>query len=699
MNEDKPERMPNTPPFVRFVCSAIPMVFDDSLSYYEALCALWKYVQGMTDVINNNATLEEEYILKFNELKTFVDTYFDNLDVQEEINNKLDQMAEDGTLQEIIGTYLGIVTPKMFGAVSGTGADQSEAISDCLDYAFSHGIKNVYLDGDYFVDSRIEFTGKSDITIKNGTIRVHEVDANLSEGFQVFRFVNCTNIKLENIRVLETSPEARSRNLYTGGFFFRGSAECSVKGCYFENTYSGIIFKDNCHDCVAENNEILVNYHSAQFASSAILNYASYDNIIKGNTITGEFYDGTLSVYGGNCKNVIVDSNIIKGIFDANPIWLSEGICIDAACDGTVVTNNIVSGQYYGIDNKNDTRNTLIANNYVFGCKVAITDRPGEEKKQTFNCQIENNNITIQTLWNTDSELANILFKNAYYYEGIYVSGRLGGCVKGNKVCLYKKTDDKTICGISCDATGASSSNVYQSQFDIENNTIEFANGFGAAGWYAAAGSTGIYVADAQKGSILGNTLKVDVYGYQYSMITFAGNVSYMNVQNNSFFATSRDSHSFVTVLSGGTVTNSTIINNLLKQCIPYFNLGSPTNLVEMPNYIRGHQIAPVTLTANTPAKVATITPRYAGLTYVKIMGLRSASGSKYIFGEYLLDIQDSTVTSTQISESANGLTVSFEHGDNNRNCDIKITSTANIPNFGQLFICDAMTDQALTYA
>jgi hypothetical protein len=67
----------------------------------------------MTDVINNNATLEEEYIEKFNvlsgkfdELKTYVETYFDNLDVQEEINNKLDQMAEDGQLADIISQYL-----------------------------------------------------------------------------------------------------------------------------------------------------------------------------------------------------------------------------------------------------------------------------------------------------------------------------------------------------------------------------------------------------------------------------------------------------------------------------------------------------------------------------------------------------------------------------------------------------------------
>lgn len=48
----------------------------------------------------------EEYIEKFTELKDFVDDYFDNLDVQEEINNKLDEMASDGTLADIISLYL-----------------------------------------------------------------------------------------------------------------------------------------------------------------------------------------------------------------------------------------------------------------------------------------------------------------------------------------------------------------------------------------------------------------------------------------------------------------------------------------------------------------------------------------------------------------------------------------------------------------
>ena len=45
----------------------------------------------------------------FKELKTFVNDYFDNLDVQEEINNKLDEMAEDGTLNELFDGYFDVL--------------------------------------------------------------------------------------------------------------------------------------------------------------------------------------------------------------------------------------------------------------------------------------------------------------------------------------------------------------------------------------------------------------------------------------------------------------------------------------------------------------------------------------------------------------------------------------------------------------
>lgn len=116
---DKIQKAPMVPPFVRFVCSAVPMVFDDSLSYYEALCALWKWLQDdVVNVINNNATVTEEYIQLTNDMKEYMDNYFDNLDVQEEINNKLDQMAEDGTLEEIMAHYLEAITVWSFDTVA-----------------------------------------------------------------------------------------------------------------------------------------------------------------------------------------------------------------------------------------------------------------------------------------------------------------------------------------------------------------------------------------------------------------------------------------------------------------------------------------------------------------------------------------------------------------------------------------------------
>lgn len=44
----------------------------------------------------------EELDKEFKDLKAYVINYFDNLDIQEEVNNKLDEMLADGTLEEII---------------------------------------------------------------------------------------------------------------------------------------------------------------------------------------------------------------------------------------------------------------------------------------------------------------------------------------------------------------------------------------------------------------------------------------------------------------------------------------------------------------------------------------------------------------------------------------------------------------------
>lgn len=94
-------------PFVLYCQKVIPLAFDESMSYYECLCALYSYLkEKVLPVINNNAEALEEVQAKMIELKDYVDNYFDNLDIQEEVNNKLDEMADSGELASIIAQYL-----------------------------------------------------------------------------------------------------------------------------------------------------------------------------------------------------------------------------------------------------------------------------------------------------------------------------------------------------------------------------------------------------------------------------------------------------------------------------------------------------------------------------------------------------------------------------------------------------------------
>ena len=94
-------------PFVLYCQKVIPLAFDESMSYYECLCALYSYLKDtVVPAVNNNADALEEVQQKMIELKEYVDNYFENLDVQTEINNKLDEMAEHGELAEIIAQFL-----------------------------------------------------------------------------------------------------------------------------------------------------------------------------------------------------------------------------------------------------------------------------------------------------------------------------------------------------------------------------------------------------------------------------------------------------------------------------------------------------------------------------------------------------------------------------------------------------------------
>ena len=120
MNNDL--RPINTIPNFKRFCMTIgelPTSYLETMTYYEMLVWFTEYMKNtIIPTINNNGLAVEELQDKYIELKTYVDNYFTNLDVQEEINNKLDKMAESGQLTDIIAQYLGLAGMIVFNTVN-----------------------------------------------------------------------------------------------------------------------------------------------------------------------------------------------------------------------------------------------------------------------------------------------------------------------------------------------------------------------------------------------------------------------------------------------------------------------------------------------------------------------------------------------------------------------------------------------------
>ena len=121
MNE-KIEVKPQVISPLKKICMSIgelPTSYLETMTYYEMLVWFTNYLRDtVIPVVNNNGEAVTELQNLFVELQEYVNNYFDNLDVQEEINNKLDEMAESGELSDIIAQYLGLAGMITFDTVA-----------------------------------------------------------------------------------------------------------------------------------------------------------------------------------------------------------------------------------------------------------------------------------------------------------------------------------------------------------------------------------------------------------------------------------------------------------------------------------------------------------------------------------------------------------------------------------------------------
>lgn len=180
----------------RFWCQKVlPLVYDDTLSYYELLCKVVNYLNMTMEDVDTLHTDVENLHTAYGQLQNYVNDYFSNLDVQQEINSKLDAMASSGELTTLIAPtiveevedwleeHITPTTPAIDNtlSVSGAGADAKvtgdliKGLTTALDtnnIESQASVKNKYVTNDGTLANNTALRCSDYITIPKNAIGV-----------------------------------------------------------------------------------------------------------------------------------------------------------------------------------------------------------------------------------------------------------------------------------------------------------------------------------------------------------------------------------------------------------------------------------------------------------------------------------------------------------------------------------------------
>lgn len=194
----------------RFWCQKVlPLVYDDSLSYYELLCKVVDYLNNTIDDVNTLGSDVDNLNKAFIELQDYVNNYFSTLDVQQEINNKLDEMVEDGTFDKLLSKIItGVVNIKAMGAKGDGVNNDTIYFQKAIDTNQIIFIPN----GTYIVDELHFNTERLQVIGETNTFINSSVNWDLKDISDVY----IKNITMTNAKIIIYSDYSnlRDKNMY-----------------------------------------------------------------------------------------------------------------------------------------------------------------------------------------------------------------------------------------------------------------------------------------------------------------------------------------------------------------------------------------------------------------------------------------------------------------------------------------------------
>ena len=416
----------------------------DAITDYELICKVVDYLNQVIANSNKQNTTIINLYNAFVELKDYVDNYFENLDVQEEINNKLDEMVEDGTietmLQEIVNYEINV---KIAGAKGDGTTDDTEIIQSLINEN-----KPLYFpEGTYLVSEltcngyvNIRGDGKNLTTIKAKGESAIDYIFNAYDNTNGF---NIKDLKIDGNNIAKKGIIASKRS--TGYTSTRRNTieNISIINCTELGAYIGGV------STTVNNINVVLCY--------AGVHMETYGAILT-NSIISQCEDYGLKLSNGNGyvtnnkiylnKNGIICDGLCYSVCNNNIQQNTEnGIILTEDSNSNVFNENILLANGY-YENELPTNNYEIIingyNNRITGTFIPYTSSWNSKRKAIINNIYGFNNyveITESRSLEMDNSLNRINYVNSYdYVDG----NNIGNFIKINTLNMIPTTTKVT---------------------------------------------------------------------------------------------------------------------------------------------------------------------------------------------------------------------------------------------------------------
>jgi hypothetical protein len=408
----------NLQPFRYWCQKVLPLVYDDSLSYYELLCKVVDYLnKTMEDVetLHDDVTNIRE---AYEQLQNYVNVYFSSLDIQQEINNKLNQMASDGSLSSLL-------TPLISSNSNPIMVDAVEKMTDNSKiYVLTNNGHLYYYNGTAFYDTGLIYGKIADGTyvdagnnfLFSSTYETVLPDANFPKFNSYYTYFSSSDVESGN--VTKNLPNIGGLS----GLLFSTKTLSDYSGCmqFFYDYKNGNIF-------------VRQNTGSGNWNAWKNLNNNRVIHVGNGKQYTS-FSRALIEAYesGGNCTIIVHSNNYdianeFKELYGAdywdtftrnspyyNGLPIGNGIKIIGEKGANIIFNNpapnntLIDTDFSIIKSKTTNDNveniidglTFTANKLHYILHIELEGKPVDYVITIKNCVFNIDNSNIDSSWN-----------------------------------------------------------------------------------------------------------------------------------------------------------------------------------------------------------------------------------------------------------------------------------------------------------